>query len=246
MTRQADLARLRALAAEFAAAPPRPTSPPSSPSCPRGSPSNGRGRGVNLLTYHRSKGLEFDAVFLPRLLAGELPFKRGRAEADPAEERRLLYVGITRARRSLFLSWPREAKSSPSPFLRELGVSSPAPTAAQAKARAKVSIPAGDGPLFDRLKEWRRSRAQADGVPAYVVFPDRTLASIADARPRDRADMSAISGVGRQEARPLRRRGAPADRARSLRSGLTDPPQRGAPREPVPRMDRGRQIDELV
>ena len=148
------------------------TSPPSSPSWPRGSPSSGTGRGVNLLTYHRSKGLEFDAVFLPRLLAGELPFKRGRAEADPAEERRLLYVGITRARRSLFLSWPREAKSSPSPFLRELGVSSPAPTAAQAKARAKVSIPAGDGPLFDRLKEWRRGRAKADGVPAYVVFPD--------------------------------------------------------------------------
>jgi ATP-dependent DNA helicase RecQ len=59
-----------------------------------------------------------------------------------------------------------------------------------------VSIPAGDGPLFDRLKEWRRGRAKADGVPAYVVFPDRTLAAIADTRPSDRSDMSTISGVG--------------------------------------------------
>ena len=59
-----------------------------------------------------------------------------------------------------------------------------------------MSVAAGDGPLFDRLKEWRRGRAKADGVPAYVVFHDRTLAAIADARPRDWADMSAISGVG--------------------------------------------------
>ncbi len=196
VTRQADLARLRSLAAEFAAASPEADVPAFVAELSARFAVERTGRGVNLLTYHRSKGLEFDAVFLPRLLAGELPFKRGRAEADPAEERRLLYVGITRAKRSLFLSWPREAKTSPSPFLRELGVSSPAPTPAQAKARAKVSIPTGDGPLFDRLKEWRRGRAKADGVPAYVVFPDRALAAIADARPRDRADMSAISGVG--------------------------------------------------
>jgi DNA helicase-2/ATP-dependent DNA helicase PcrA len=187
VTRQADLARLRSLAAEFAAAHPEADVPAFVAELSARFAVERTGRGVNLLTYHRSKGLEFD---------GELPFKRGRAEADPAEERRLLYVGITRARRSLFLSWPREAKTSPSPFLRELGVSSPTPTPAQAKARAKVSIPAGDGPLFDRLKEWRRGRAKADGVPAYVVFPDRALAAIADARPRDRADMSAISGVG--------------------------------------------------
>jgi ATP-dependent DNA helicase RecQ len=55
---------------------------------------------------------------------------------------------------------------------------------------------AGEGPLFDRLRDWRRRRAQADGVPAYVVFHDRTLAEIAERRPRDWADLSAISGVG--------------------------------------------------
>jgi superfamily II DNA helicase RecQ len=50
--------------------------------------------------------------------------------------------------------------------------------------------------LFDRLKDWRRRRAGADGVPAYVVFHDATLAQIAERRPRDWADLAAISGIG--------------------------------------------------
>ena len=58
-----------------------------------------------------------------------------------------------------------------------------------------VAVPRS-GPLFDRLKDWRRKRAQADGVPAYVVFHDRTLAEIADRKCKDWADLAAISGVG--------------------------------------------------
>ena len=152
---------------------------------------------MNLLTYHRAKGLEFDAVFLPRLLDKELPFRSGRAVADPVEERRLLYVGITRARRHLYLSWPTEPRTQPSPFLSELGVV-PAAAAARKAVRTagpKVSV-AGGGPLFDRLREWRKRRAQADGVPAYVVFHDATLAAIAEERPASRAALAVISGVG--------------------------------------------------
>jgi superfamily II DNA helicase RecQ len=52
------------------------------------------------------------------------------------------------------------------------------------------------GALFDRLREWRRKRAQADGMPAYVVFHDRTLAEIAERKPRDWADLAAVAGVG--------------------------------------------------
>ena len=133
-------------------------------------------RGVNLLTYHRAKGLEFDAVFLPRLLDGELPFRSGRSKADPDEERRLLYVGITRARRYLFLTWPTDAKAARSPFLDDLGIARQRPT--KPARGPRVSIGAG-GEVFDRLKGWRRKRAEADGVPAYVVFSNKTLEEIA-------------------------------------------------------------------
>ena len=150
---------------------------------------------MNLLTYHRAKGLEFDAVFLPRLLDGELPFRSGRAKADPEEERRLLYVGITRARRYLFLTWPAAGRAQPSPFLDEMELTQSVPSRAKAAPGPAVTVGRG-GALFDRLKEWRRKRAQADGVPAYVVFHDRTLAEIAERRCKDWADLAAISGVG--------------------------------------------------
>jgi superfamily I DNA/RNA helicase len=101
------------------------------------------GRGVNLLTYHRAKGLEFDAVFLPRLLDGELPFRSGRAKAEPDEERRLLYVGITRARTYLFLTWATDAKTKPSPFLDELGVRTPSAPKRAAPSRIRLPKPAG-------------------------------------------------------------------------------------------------------
>ena len=150
---------------------------------------------MNLLTYHRAKGLEFDAVFLPRLVDGELPFRSGRAKADPREERRLLYVGITRARRYLFLTWPVEGRSRPSPFLDDMQLSETKPPGRSSAPGASVTVGRG-GALFDRLKEWRRKRAKADGVPAYVVFHDRTLAEIAERRCKDWADLAAVSGVG--------------------------------------------------
>lgn len=194
-TRQSDLGRLRALAGEFDAAHPGAGLAAFAAELARRFSTEHSGRGVNLLTYHRAKGLEFDAVFLPRLLDGELPFRSGRARAEPEEERRLLYVGITRARRCLFLTWPMDARSGPSPFLDELEVRPSATLPRSTMSRPPVAVKAG-GALFDRLKEWRRKRAQADGMPAYVVFHDRTLAEIAEVRPKDWADLAAITGVG--------------------------------------------------
>ena len=150
---------------------------------------------MNLLTYHRAKGLEFDAVFLPRLLDGELPFRSGRAKADPEEERRLLYVGITRAKRYLFLTWPSAGRAQTSPFLDEMELATSGPSRAKSAPGPAVTVGRG-GAVFDRLKEWRRKRAQTDGVPAYVVFHDRTLAEIAERQCKDWADLAAISGVG--------------------------------------------------
>jgi DNA helicase-2/ATP-dependent DNA helicase PcrA len=136
-----------------------------------------QGRGVNLLTYHRAKGLEFEAVFLPNLVESELPWKR----ADVVEERRLFYVGMTRAKRHLELTWA----GKPSRFLDELGVLGVAEPAAPV-----------DEPIFAALKAWRRERARADGVPAYVVFHDRTLEEIARRRPRDERSLAGVPGIG--------------------------------------------------
>jgi superfamily II DNA helicase RecQ len=53
-----------------------------------------------------------------------------------------------------------------------------------------------DDPTFDALRVWRLARAREDEVPAYVVFPDRTLVEIASRRPRTLGELAQISGVG--------------------------------------------------
>jgi DNA helicase-2/ATP-dependent DNA helicase PcrA len=80
---------------------------------------------VTLATLHSAKGLEWEAVFIVGLSEGYLPITYATTEAAIEEERRLLYVGITRARRRLALSWARTGSGrgqerSPSRFLAEL------------------------------------------------------------------------------------------------------------------------------
>jgi len=82
---------------------------------------------VTLATLHSAKGLEWESVFLVGLAEGLVPISYAKDAAAVDEERRLLYVGITRARRSLALSWSsapqqgRAGQRSPSRFLAELG-----------------------------------------------------------------------------------------------------------------------------
>ena len=71
---------------------------------------------VRLMTFHGAKGLEFPAVFLTGLTSGMLPLESQGRTADREEERRLFFVGITRAREELILTTAPE----PSPFLAEL------------------------------------------------------------------------------------------------------------------------------
>ena len=61
--------------------------------------------GVTVASLHAAKGLEWDVVFLPGLTEGNLPIVHAQTGAAVAEERRLLYVGVTRARERVYLSW---------------------------------------------------------------------------------------------------------------------------------------------
>jgi ATP-dependent DNA helicase RecQ len=66
-----------------------------------------------------------------------------------------------------------------------------------------ASVRPGDVPAetLDRLRHWRLETARAAGVPAYVVFPDKTLAAIASARPASLAELLRVSGVGESKLR---------------------------------------------
>jgi len=179
LVRQTDLARLVALAdafegdaAAFVAELRR-----------RFDPGGDGARGVNLLTLHRAKGLEFDTVFVPRLEEKELPSRQARTPDEIDEERRLLYVGMTRAKRVLWLSWSGRR----SRFLAELGH---APAAAAVRSTREWT------PAAERLRAWRLERAREDGVPPYVVFHDTVLHAIADAQPASLGELSQIAGVG--------------------------------------------------
>jgi len=59
---------------------------------------------VSLMTIHASKGLEFECVFIPGCEDGILPYNLYKNEIDKEEEKRLLYVGMTRAKQTLFLT----------------------------------------------------------------------------------------------------------------------------------------------
>jgi DNA helicase-2/ATP-dependent DNA helicase PcrA len=148
--------------------------------------------GVQLLTLHRAKGLEFDAVAIVRVEEGELPIKQAKSDEAVVEERRLLYVGLTRARERLLVSW--HAARKPSRFLAELGVEASRRQKRKATRRAApADVPE---PVFGALREWRLERSRADGVPAYVVFHDATLEEIARVGPSSRAELASISGIG--------------------------------------------------
>ncbi len=184
--------------------------------------------GVTLATLHAAKGLEWDAVFLVRHARGHDADHLRRTPAEVEEERRLLYVGMTRARDDLTVSWAAARKPGgrgnrkPSRFLDPLlPDEARAPSAARARSRKVPSTAASaagrsppaprrsaarcadcpasyDEALFERLREWRKARADEDerarvrGLHRRHPPADRR----AHARPPTRR-CCAISGVGR-------------------------------------------------
>jgi DNA helicase-2/ATP-dependent DNA helicase PcrA len=190
-------------------------------------------QGVTLASLHAAKGLEWDAVFLVGLVDGTLPIQHAVTPDEVEEERRLLYVGVTRARRHLAMSWALSraaggrrhrrrsrflyglipdhdpearvatGRGGSKPKCRICG--SPLIGVDALKMRRCSDCPSDvDVELLDRLKAWRSTTAKQQQVPTYVVFTDATLAAIAEHRPVDNAGLVGIPGIG---ARKLDRYG---------------------------------------
>jgi DNA helicase II / ATP-dependent DNA helicase PcrA len=160
--------------------------------------------GVTLATFHAAKGLEWDAVFLCGLQDGTLPITYAETPAAIEEERRLLYVGMTRARLDLHLSWALSrnpggrASRKPSRFLDPL-----LPDEARAQRdlpqKRKVASCRECGKPLATGAEKKRGRAGEESVPAFVVFTDATLQMIAEQKPRTPEALLRISGIGRSK-----------------------------------------------
>jgi DNA helicase-2/ATP-dependent DNA helicase PcrA len=188
--------------------------------------------GVTLATLHAAKGLEWDAVFLCGLQEGSMPISYAEGPAAVEEERRLLYVGITRAREHLWMSWALarnpggQARRKPSRFLAGLrpeSVTDRADNGSSAKSARRRGKKAAvckqcqkplassrernrgycsdcpvpyDEELFESLRSWRKEQAEAQSVPAFVVFSDATLEALAEVKPTDRRGLQSINGIG--------------------------------------------------
>lgn len=114
---------------------------------------------VSLMTLHSAKGLEFPVVFLVGLEQGLFPHSRALDDASALEEeRRLCYVGITRAQEQLFLTYARERRlwgarevAIPSQFLQELPQE-----LIQASSRSRLKVPATVEPTANvQSQSWR-------------------------------------------------------------------------------------------
>ncbi|HVF75219.1 MAG TPA: UvrD-helicase domain-containing protein [Acidimicrobiales bacterium] len=155
---------------------------------------DGHANAVTLATFHGAKGLEWPTVFVAGVEDGLVPVAGG----DDEEERRLLYVALSRAVTTLHCSWAAERNGrlrSPSPWLADIEAAVAAVAAAAAPFRARRCSPRPEGDrVLDALQRWRANQARAARVPAAAVVPDAVLAAVAEARPTTSAELQAMLG----------------------------------------------------
>jgi DNA helicase-2/ATP-dependent DNA helicase PcrA len=133
---------------------------------------------VELLTFHRAKGLEFDTVFVVGVEKGLVPISHAETPGELAEERRLLYVALTRAERGLHLSWAKKRTVG----LRTYG-RTPSPWLAPIEAMVATALAAETG---DGAERGRARLAAARAEVARAQRRSSAKAGAAAGAPRSR------------------------------------------------------------
>ncbi len=162
---------------------------------------------VDVATLHAAKGLEWDTVLLAGLEEGLVPISHAATGAELAEEQRLLYVGVTRARRMLICSWAAERKfgsrtsrREPSRWLGQIQ------RTVDGMTQDERPVPPPDGvidlrrpepsrrdELRTRLDEWRSVTARrASALPA-AILSDHQLDQVTELLPRE---VDALEAIG--------------------------------------------------
>lgn len=163
--------------------------------------------GVTLSSLHAAKGLEWEAVFLAGTSEGLLPISLAKTPEAIEEERRLLYVGVTRAKTHLVVSYAksrgagRNKTRENSRFLDSIWPVEEYKPIKPKRVAPKLKDELADAPedvkrLFEELRQWRLQLSKEISKPAYTIFTDRTLMAIADAKPETLIQLRTIPGIG--------------------------------------------------
>jgi len=164
--------------------------------------------GVDLATFHAAKGLEWPSVVIAGLERGLVPIRPN----DP-EERRLLYVAISRAQRHLHLTWAKSRQigqsledREPSPWL-DLIVTSDQRSSASAKeisvsylAKAREELATNfnaDADLRNRrLRNWIAETSRARRIEPSALLPDYLVSAVAEKCPTTLSELALVTGLG--------------------------------------------------
>ncbi len=176
---------------------------------------------VTLASLHSAKGLEWDGVVVVGLNEGIIPISLAKSPVDLAEERRLLYVGLTRAKKYLRISWAGDKKASryldllghnvssdfqPSRlpdtksvakcFVCGLGLTGGEEIALGRHSHCQTGI---DEALLESLDRWRADKADEECLPPFVIISDKTLQAIAERKPATIAELAKLPGMRKEK-----------------------------------------------
>jgi DNA helicase-2/ATP-dependent DNA helicase PcrA len=176
---------------------------------------------VAIVTFHAAKGLEWPVVHVAGLEAGYAPISHARTPEARAEERRLLYVALTRAEDVLRCSWAAQrtfgsqtVERRPSPYLEalratasEVAATTPADPrralqgtrtvlAEHDAAPPSVEELHADHDLRAALRAWRADEARKGSVRPTVVLSDKAVEALVRARPGTPEELVALADIG--------------------------------------------------